>query len=328
MASQLAPLTGYCQQRLADDPHLRTASLLAEITILGYRGTPGTLASALRHHKITRPGCPQCQSSPGLALTGKRITCPVIPEGQLPRTARPVAGEMLASYLSRLATANHLNLITLLALLPRWATSKLISHRARLASSEQHPAAAETLHALAVLTSTAPAALARALPVFGGGPHGPARAITACQRCAAARGITQPVPVHQPAWQTICTRHRIWLSRPGQPQLDIGSCPEIITAAHHARRILRHRTPPELIYAQVEAAQIVARTPGGDTTRTWQQRAGLLRPANPGPATPAAEHELTQAAAYPEIIALSAALLRTRRRHGTAGQPPPISRQL
>jgi hypothetical protein len=322
MASQFAPLTGYCRQRLADDPHLPTAGLLAELTVLGYHGTPASLGSALRHHQITRPRCTQCQSSPGFALTSRRITCPVVPEGQLPRTARPVAGEMLGSYLSRLAAANHIDLVPVLALLPRWATGKLTSHRARLPPGQQPAAAIESLNALAVLTGTEPAALARALPAFGGGPGGPARAITACRRCTAARGITHPVPVHWPAWQMACTRHRIWLSRPGRPQLDITACPEIVMAAHHAGRLVPHHTPAEVIYAQLEAAQIITRPPAEETSRIWQQRTRLLRAANPGLNTTTAESELTQAAAYPEIITQAAVWLNTNnRRQQTSGRP-------
>jgi hypothetical protein len=290
---RLGPLAGYCRHRLADDPHIRFTELLEEITGLGYGGTAASaLSGSLRSHGIRRAPCIQCPS-PGLALTGKRWTCPVSPEAQLPRPARPLPGEMLTSYLTRLAAANHLNLLTLLALLPPWATYQLKHHRARPPASGQQPAA-ETLDTLARLTGAPPAALARALPVFGGGPASPARAVTACHRCAAARGITRQVPVHQPAWQMICARHRIWLPRPGQPQLDISRNPDIIIAAHRARRLLRRYTPQQLIFAQLEAA------------------ATLTGTAGPSPDTSAAGQMLAKAAAYPEIIAVSADLLRTR----------------
>lgn len=322
-ASKLSPLTEYCRQRLADDPHLRNLDLLKEITGLGYHGALTTFAGSLNSHRLTRPRCAPCEASPARAITGMRITCPVIPDGPLPIPARPLAGEMLASYLGRLAAANHLHLLTLLAIMPRWLTGKITSHRARLPGSELLPAAAQSLHQLAALTGAPATAIARALPVFGGGPQGPARAIAACRRCAAARGVTQPVPVHQPACGMICTRHGIWLARAGQPQLDVTACPEIIIAEHHARRLLRHYPPEQLIRARLKAAQIIIRSPraAGETFSGWQQRTRLLRAANPSLNTPAAEHELTQAATYPGIIAMSATII-TNTRH-----PAPAERQ-
>lgn len=325
MDSQLTPLTEYCRQRLADDPHLRHPDLLKEITSLGYHGALRTLTGSLTSHRLTRPRCDQCEASPARAIAGMRITCQVVPDGQLPIPARPLAGEMLASYLGRLAAANYLHLLTLLAIMPRWLTGKITSHCARLPGSELLPAAAESLHQLAALTAAPATAIARALPVFGGGPQGPARAITACRRCAAARGITQPVPVHQPACKTVCTRHGIWLPRDGHPQLDVTACPEIIIAEHHARRLLRHCTPEQLIRARLKAAHIIIRSPqaAGETTRGRQQRIQLLRARNPGLNTPAAEHELAQAAAYPGIIAMSAMIITNTQATPVNASPDP-----
>jgi hypothetical protein len=319
MDSKLSPLTEYCRQRLAEDPHLRNPDLLKEITTLGYHGSLRTLTGWLNSHRLTRPRCVQCEASPARAIAGMRVTCPVVPEGQLPIPARPLAGEMLASYLSRLAAANHLRLLTLLAIMPRWLTSKITSHRARLPGSELLPAATKSLYQLAALTGAPATAIARALPVFGGGPQGPARAITACRRCAAARGITQPVPVHQPACEMVCTRHGMWLPRAGQPQVDVTACPEIISAEHRARRLLRHCTPEQLLRARLKAAQIVIRSPqaAGESSRGWQQRTGLLRAANPVLNTPAAEYELAQAATYPGIIAMSAMIIASTPAPGT-----------
>ena len=103
------------------------------------------------------------------------------------------------------------------------------------------------------------------------------------------------------------------MASPGlaQPQLDVTACPEIIIAEHHARRLLRHYTPEQLIRARLRAAQIITRSPPAarETTRGWQQRTGLLRTRNPGLNTPAAEHELAQAATYPAIIAMSAMII-------------------
>jgi hypothetical protein len=303
------PPVGYCLQRRADDPHLRDTDLLAEITSLGYHGRLASMAGYLRHHGPARQPCTQCGSPADRAAAAHREKCLLAPDEPLPVAVRPLAGEMLASYLHRVAAANRLPAATLTAALPAWLTWKYAGHRLLPRGTTPTPMAAESLRRLAVLTGTHPAAIARALPVFGGGPTGPARAIAACRRCAAARGINWPVPVHHPAHEMVCTRHRIWLSPPGQPQLDITECPEITTAQHRARRLLRRCTPEQLIYAQVQAAALAASEhPAAWTPPGWEQRAQLLRQANPGLAL-SAEPELTRAATYPGIVAGTAMIL-------------------
>jgi hypothetical protein len=230
---------------------------------------------------------------------------------------------MLASYLGRLAAANHLPVTTLTAALPAWLTWKYASHRLLPRGARPAPQAAESLRRLAILTGTPAAAIARALPALGGGPRGPARAITACRRCAAARGITQPVPVHQAAHETVCTRHGIWLPRPGLPQLDISACPEIITAQHRARRLLRRCTPEQLIYAQVESAAPATsgRTRDREPSPGWEKRALLLQKTTPG-LNSTAEPELIRAARYPDIIALTAKTITAARDPAPAQRVP------
>lgn len=307
------PPVGYCLQRRADDPHLRDTDLLAEITGLGYHGRLASMANYLHRHGPPRQPCSQCGSPADHAIAAHRETCLLAPDEQLPVPVRPLAGEMLASYLGRLAAANHLPVTTLTAALPTWLTWKYASHRLLPRSTMPAPEAAESLRRLAILTGAPAAAIARALPVLGGGPRGPARAITACRRCAAARGITQPVPVHQAAHETACTRHGIWLPRPGLPQLDVSACPEIITAQHRARRLLRRCTPEQLIYAQVEAAALAASgLPGREPSPGWEKHARLLQKTNPG-LNSTAETELTRAARYPDIIALTAKIITATR---------------
>jgi hypothetical protein len=312
-----APPLGYCLQRRADDPHLRDTDLFEEITSLGYQGRVASMANYLHRHGPVRQPCTQCGLPADRAIAAHREKCLLAPDAQLPVPVRPLAGEMLASYLGRLATANHLPVTTLTAALPAWLTWKYASHRLLPRGTRPAPQAAETLRRRAILTAMPAAAIARLLPVLGGGPRGPARAITACRRCAAARGITQPVPVHQPAHEMVCTRHGIWLSPPGLPQLDVSACPEIITAQHRARRLQHHCTPEQLIHAQVQAAALTgSRRPTGHKPFTgWEQRAQLLGKANPGILS-SAETELARAARYPDIIALTAKILRSSTRPG------------
>src|SRR5271154_4635474 len=95
----------------------------------------------------------------------------------LPRPVTPLTGEELISYLTRLACANPLTEV--LAALPPWFSTKTSNRADRAQHHMLIPAAPEALRALARLTGTTPASLARALPAFGtAGPHSPVRATT------------------------------------------------------------------------------------------------------------------------------------------------------
>jgi hypothetical protein len=85
----------------------------------------------------------------------------------------------------------------------------------------------------------------------------------------------------------VCTRHGIWLPRAGQPQLDVTASPEIIIAEHHARRLLRHCTPEQLIRARLKAVQIITRSPQAAAIGTITTvAASSSRPRRPGLALP------------------------------------------
>jgi hypothetical protein len=129
--------------------------------------------------------------------------------------------------------------------------------------------------------------------------------------------------VHQAAHETVCTRHGIWLPRPGLPQLDISACPEIITAQHRARRLLRRCTPEQLIYAQVESAAPATsgRTRDREPSPGWEKRALLLQKTTPG-LNSTAEPELIRAARYPDIIALTAKTITAARDPAPAQRVP------
>jgi hypothetical protein len=319
----IPPPVGYCMQRRADDPHLRDTDLFGEITALGYHGRLAGMARYLRHHGCpARQPCTQCASPADRAIAASRHRPLLAPAGPLPVPVRPLGGEMLASYLRRLAAASHLPVPALMSALPDWLTWRFTSHQLLPDGTGMPLLATASLHRLAALTATPAATIARTLPIFGGGPHSPGRAITACRRCAAARGITRPVPVHQAACQMTCTRHGIWLSPPGLPQLGVTACPEITIAQHRARSLLRHCTPEQLIYAQVQAAALATsgRLPVQGPSTRWEQRAQLLAKTNPGLPS-SAQAELTRAARYPDIIALTAKII-------TAARDPAPSRHI
>lgn len=223
---------------------------------------------------------------------------------------------MLISYLTRLALANHLTLTEVLAILPSWFSTKIGNRDDRAQHHMLIPAAAEAVRALAHLTGATPTSLVRALPAFGAADvHSPVRATTACRRCAARRGIHQPVPVHLPAHHKVCTRHGIWLSDAGQPQLDLAACPEIITAQHRASQLLRRCTPQELMLAYQTAARAIPPWPPSLAAIPlhWRHRLLTLQTANHCYGTPTGHDAYTHAAIYPDAIALTAAVLNPHR---------------
>lgn len=54
--------TGYCRQRLADDPHLWATTLFDEVTELGYAGSYPSFTRAIRNREL-RPVCAACRSN-------------------------------------------------------------------------------------------------------------------------------------------------------------------------------------------------------------------------------------------------------------------------
>jgi hypothetical protein len=223
----------HVRQRLARDPHLRPNALFKELKELGFQASRATFYRELWQFRQSA----EQRSHPDrdLLLDLVRRSRPTAGPGGhtvvLPRPVAPITGESLSSYLSRLAHANHLTLAEVLAVLPTWFTTK-INNPDELAQHHMlAPATTDALSALARLARTTPQHLAGALPAFGAThTHGPVRATTACRCCTARRGVTEPVPVHLPVHLKLCTRHGIWLSDTGQPNLDVTACPEIITA--------------------------------------------------------------------------------------------------
>jgi len=123
-ADDFGPFAAYCRQRLADDPHLRTPALLAEVSRLGLRSGRAKFYRALDRHGIQPHPCPDCYTariSGFAALSAARHPLRPAP---LPRPAAPVAGETLASFLRRLASVSHTGLEAVLEILPPWFTSR------------------------------------------------------------------------------------------------------------------------------------------------------------------------------------------------------------
>ncbi len=249
-------LANYCRQRFSEDPVLRPSALFREVTQLGFEGSRATFYRGLAQRHLLpadhRPADPNEDSPQALAEGIDGASRLFVPAPQrapvLPRRVAPLAGEPLISYLTRLAHDNHLTVSEVLAVLPSWFSTKVNNRNDRAQHHTLVPATADALLALAHLTAIAATSLARALPAFRHNDEvSPLRATTACRRCTARRGINERIPVHLPAHQKICIRHRIWLSDPGQPHLDLAACPEITIAQLRANRLLHRHTPQQLM---------------------------------------------------------------------------------
>jgi hypothetical protein len=306
----------YCRQRFAEDPHLRPSTLFNEVTELGFKASRSTFYRELTQRRLAPSSHAQSPTQQAATQDPDELSRPAYPTPArtpvLPRPVTPVAGEALAFYLTRLAAANHLTIGEVLAVLPAWFTTKTNNPDERSQHHMLAPATTDALHALARLTSTTPACLARALPAFGHpDKHGPVRATTACHRCAARRGILQPVPVHLPAHHKICIRHGIWLSDADQPHLDLTGCPEIITAQHQATRLLRRHRPNQLLLTYQAAAKSIPAWPSSPAAIPfhWRHRLLTLQTTNHRYGTPTDHDAYIHAAVYPDAIALAAAEL-------------------
>lgn len=305
-------LVNYCRRRFVEDPHLRPASLFKELTELGFRGSRSTFYRELTQRRLAPPENRQSDTRDNPPEVVTRLAGRLDRSPGLPRPAAPVTGETLVSYLTRLADANRLTLAEVLAVLPSWFTTKINNRDDRARHHMLAPATSEAMNSLARLAGTTPAGLAHALPAFSAADtNNPLRAATACHKCTAHRGVHEPIPVHQPVHHKVCTRHGVWLGDPGLPHLDVTACPEIITAQYRARRLLRRYTSHQLTLALVAATSTIPAWPASPDAIPlhWRHRLLILQTSNHSRDIPTDPEIYTNAAVYPDAIALAAAIL-------------------
>jgi hypothetical protein len=294
-ADSFAPFAAYVRQRAADDRHLRAVGLHREITALGYAGSYSAFTRELRGHGI-HAACGTCRKWKPITPAQARQHHPV----PLPFRTAPVAGETIASYLSRDAAATHLPARVITACLPSWFAARAAACDDLAATGQPQPA---DIRHLAALTGTSETALRHALPALDASDsRPPVRAALACRRCCARTAQRAPVPVHLPAHQKACARHRTWLGR--ALQINLTAAPDITRAGQHASRLARQHGITRLVVAETTARQQAAATAGSPHAR---RRAAALASSNPGldPGHP----DMTEAAAYPETIKIAAAIL-------------------
>lgn len=323
-------LADYSRQRLTEDPDLSPGALFKE---LKQRGLPASRATFYRElHQFRQSGKQSSHPDRDLLMEMVGRSRPLDHPGAhavvLPRPVAPITGESLRSFLTRLAQANHLALTEVLAVLPSWFSTKVNNPDELFEHHTLVAATAEALSALAGLARTTPHHLTRALPVFNGThTRGPLRATTACRYCTARRGLREPVPVHLPVHLKVCTHHGIWLSDAGQPNLDVNACPEIITAQHKAKRLLRRYTSQQLALAHEIAVAALAPWPANQAAipHHWRHRLLTLQTTNHHRGVGVDHDAHTRAAKYPDAIALIPGILSARRNeHDSMAKPPDL----
>jgi hypothetical protein len=244
---------------------------------------------------------------------------------QCPRTAVPVPGEYYIDYISRLASANHLELTELTQALDDPAAVIL-----QPASRKQHQqerlaaAAGQPLARIARLYWDDHGDYLRDLAGF----HRLLR--PACRRCTARLGITGPVACRLPAHQAVCRRHRLWTgpaARTHAAQLDTSPFPEVLRAQRRHLALL-HRHQQHEVEATVSAAVTAVCQALRDGTwipgqrrrmqqlapGTWKQALAGVLGASPARQDDSPGRSAVEIAIYPDVIWLAAWSLRE---HGT-----------
>jgi hypothetical protein len=244
-----------------------------------------------------------------------------LPPRPLPRTVIPVLGEYYLDYISRLADANHLDLLELTGALDDPAAVILDPGR-----REQH-----RRERLAAAASQPLARIARLYWDDAGlylrDPGGFRQLLRpACRRCTARRGITGPIACRLPPHLTVCRRHRLWTgpaARTHAGQLDISPFPEILRAQRRHLAQQRHH-PWQDVEATISAATraIYQALRGGTWILGQRQRLEQLAPGTweraladvladrPGGPADSPGHPVVEIAIYPDVVWLAARSLR------------------
>jgi TniQ len=220
----------------------------------------------------------------------------------LPRQVKPFSGEILSSYLERLANANRLDPQAL---------------RRYIAEGQQ--SGNVQAHRLATVSGVPTVALEHAIANLDGFPLArtyyyrtiaihPQVSAGACQMCAAARGITQLVICWKPAERVICLRHRRWTgSDKNGLQPSLNCQPDIIRAHTQHLRLVRRFGRDEVTMGFEIAAEICRQwRDEREHDEEFSRRLAIFHGPNwrLSPSDPT-----VAAAAYPEVVGLARLLI-------------------
>ncbi len=244
-----------------------------------------------------------------------------LPPRPLPRTVTPVPGEYFLDYIARLARANHLEYLELTSTLDDPAAILFHPHAWTQHEQERLAAAAgQSLARIARLYWPDPRVYLR-------DPEGFRRMLRpACRRCAARRGIAEPVACYLPPHQTVCRRHRLWIApsaRTHAGQLDISPFPEILRAQRRHLALVHHH-PWQLVDTTTsDATRAIHDALRGGTwipgqqwrlrqlaPGTWKQALTRVLAVTPGWQDDGPGHPAVEIAIYPDVVWLAARRLR------------------
>ncbi|WP_060577623.1 MULTISPECIES: hypothetical protein [unclassified Pseudonocardia] len=232
-----------------------------------------------------------------------------LPPRPLPRTVTPFNGEYHLDYVKRLAAANHLEFLLLAQSLHPPGPPPL-----------DHTATKLPVRRLAALAGQPDGRIARLhwpdAGVYLRDIAGFYRGLRpACRRCAACRGVHDPILCKLPDDHTVCRRHRLWIG-PGvrtlDDQHDLRPFPEYLRAQRRHQHLSRSAYPHSVTAALRQITKAVRQEIIADGL--WelaQQRLRHLAPALWPHLSPAAsrfvraEHIHDRAVTvgvYPEVI--------------------------
>lgn len=242
-----------------------------------------------------------------------------LPPRPLPRTVIPVPGEYYLDYISRLADANHLELLELTDVLDDPAAVIFDPGRRNQHRQERLAAAAsQPLARIARLYWDDPGDYLRNPERFG------QLLRPACRRCTARRGVAGPIACRLPPHVTVCRRHRVWIgpsARTHAGQLDVSPFPEILQAQRRHLAQLRQYQQHEVEAAVSAATRAIYQALRGGTWIPGQrQRLRQLAPGTWDQALASAlggshsrqddGHPVVEIAIYPGVVWLAARSLR------------------
>lgn len=215
------------------------------------------------------------------------VAWPTGPRHRLPRTTPPFNCETVASYVARLAHANHLQVGELRRYLTESRAGHLRPDWLATVSGYPVPVLLSRLKGLAESERNLTRQRVRSRP--------------ACRYCMARRCVDEPVYCWLPEHVTVCHRHRRWIGPPARAWTDqhsLADKPAVIAAARRHARL--HRTHATIEFDLRDARRILT---------------GWARHHNPNNST-TSRGETVEAhiSGYPQLITLAGILAVYRHR--------------
>lgn len=302
------PFDAYATDRLRQDPHLSAVALHRELLALDYTGSYSALTRSLRLRGMLTECA--CRDDTLPALTQRpSLLHHLHPRQRLPIRVPPIAGQTIASFLDQVAAGNHLPVAAVLAHLSAWFGYRYRTHH-DLAVGRLPPPDRRDVEALATLTGVHTDALSRALPALTDqhpDPAAPIRLTSACRRCTARHGLHTPIPVHLPALQRLCPRHRIWLGHTRQIDITaLGLSPDVMAATRRTVRLARRHSPARVLLAETIARHTVRRYLAQNPSHALARRCAAAIDRCP---TLHDHEDLLATATHSNVIALASVLL-------------------